>query len=113
MCDVYNEDIQSKDDENLHVVLPISANMATCSQSTMETWSWSETPLRAMIPNITEADIFSIIPTLCYCREAYVDFLEFCGGQGRISKVAFKRGLSFGGNLDVVTGCDLGESNVQ
>ena len=88
MCDVYNEDIRSEDDEDLHMIL-------------------------SMTPSITEADIFSIIPALCYGREAYVDILEFCGGQGRISKVAFKRGLTSGGNLDLTTGCDLGEPTVQ
>ncbi len=39
--------------------------------------------------------------------------LELCGGSSGISHAAFKRGLTSGGNLDLVTGCDLGDPQVQ
>ena len=39
--------------------------------------------------------------------------MELCGGEGRISTVAFKRRLTSGGNLDLVTGCDLGDPKMQ
>ena len=58
-------------------------------------------------------NIFSITSELCYGRNNRVDLIELCGGQGRISTVAFRRGLASGGNLDLVTGCDLGDPKVQ
>ena len=42
-----------------------------------------------------------------------VDILELCGGTGRISETAFRRGLTSGGNLDLTTGCDLGDPQTQ
>ena len=44
-------------------------------------------------PADTHADVFSIIPALCYGRNNEVDMLELCGGLGGISELAFKRGL--------------------
>eukprot|EP00959_Pyramimonas_sp_CCMP1952_P329628 6901440-Pyramimonas_sp.AAC.1 len=51
-------------------------------------------------PAESYADVFSIIPTLCYGRHNMVDVLELCGGLVGISQLAFSRGLSPGGNLD-------------
>ena len=42
-----------------------------------------------------------------------IDILELCGGTGRISEVAFRKGLTSGGNLDLTTGCDLGDAQTQ
>ena len=39
--------------------------------------------------------------------------LELCGGLGGISELAFKRGLSSGGNLDKRSYVDLGDRRVQ
>ena len=55
----------------------------------------------------------SAISHLCYGRNNKVDLVELCGGAGRISQVAFRRGLVSGGNLDLVTGVDLGDPQVQ
>ena len=57
--------------------------------------------------------IESAISYLCYGKYNRVDLIELCGGQGRISTVAFRRGLESGENLDLVTGCDLGEPATQ
>ncbi len=58
-------------------------------------------------------NVFSAITSLCYGKHNAVDLLELCGGEGRISQVAFKRGLESGGNLDLVTNCDLGDPATQ
>ena len=58
-------------------------------------------------------DVFSIIAELCYGHNNTVDLFELCGGTAGISKAAFKRSLSSGGNLDLTTGCDLGNPSVQ
>ena len=60
-----------------------------------------------------EANVFSAITSLCYGRHNQVDIIELCGGTGRVSQVAFKRGLISGGNLDLTTDCDLGDPKVQ
>eukprot|EP00959_Pyramimonas_sp_CCMP1952_P151338 3166531-Pyramimonas_sp.AAC.1 len=57
----------------------------------------------------THADIYSIVATLCYGHNDCVDMLELCGGEGGISKLAFSRSLSSGGNLDKTTCVDLGD----
>ena len=57
--------------------------------------------------------IFAAIPYLCYGKHNKVDLIELCGGEGRISKVVIRRGLESGGNLDLVTGCDLGDPSTQ
>ena len=59
------------------------------------------------------ADVFSIVPTLCYGRYNRVDMLELCGGAGGISQLAFKRKLSSGGNLDKRANVDLDDPKVQ
>ena len=64
-------------------------------------------------PALEEADIFAIIPTLCYGSNGYVDMLELCGGEGGITKLAFRRGLTSGGNLDKKTNVDLGKPTIQ
>ena len=68
-------------------------------------------PARA--PAVIDADIFTIMPTLCYGANGCVDMLEFCGGEGGITKLAFKRGLTSGGNLDKRANDDLGDPSVQ
>ena len=42
-----------------------------------------------------------------------MDLLELCGGLGGISELAFKRGLSSGGNLGKRSYVDLGDRRVQ
>eukprot|EP00959_Pyramimonas_sp_CCMP1952_P037184 777920-Pyramimonas_sp.AAC.1 len=59
------------------------------------------------------ADVFSIIPTLCYGRHNKVDMLELCGGIGGIFQLAFSRGMSSGGNLDKRAFADLANKEVQ
>ena len=58
-------------------------------------------------------DILTAVPYLCYGRHNAVDLIELCGGQGRISQVAIRRGLLSGGNLDLVTGCNLDDPRTQ
>ena len=67
----------------------------------------------ARTPATAEADIFAIIPTLCYGANGSVDMLDFCGGEGGIAKLAFKRGLTSGGNFDNRANADLGDPVVQ
>eukprot|EP00973_Karenia_brevis_P070717 9830246-Karenia_brevis.AAC.1 len=50
---------------------------------------------------------------LNYGRNKAVDILELCGGEGRGSQTCFRRGVMSGGNLDLVTGCDLGNKMMQ
>ena len=57
--------------------------------------------------------MFSIVPALCYGRNSEVDMLELCGGLGGLSELAFKRGLSSGGNLGKRSYVDLGNKQVQ
>ena len=60
------------------------------------------------------ADVYSIVTSLCYGKNNYQDLIEFCGGEGGISELAFTRGLSSAGNLDKVkTKVDLGCPKVQ
>ena len=84
--DAYESDTDH--DENVHCDVPIS------------------------IPS-GETNIFSAVATLCYGKHNKVDLVELCGGEARISKIAFRRGLISGGNLDLVTGCDLGDPATQ
>ncbi len=58
-------------------------------------------------------NIYSAVAQLCYGKYNTVDLLELCGGAGRISQVAFTRGLSSGGNIDLTTGCDLSLPETQ
>jgi len=58
-------------------------------------------------------NVYSAISHLCYGKYNQVDLLELCGGAGRISQVAFRRGLTSGGNLDLTTGCDIGDPTIQ
>ena len=85
--DTYIEPIDSSDDEDMFYFIPM--------------------------PQDNTTNVFTAIAHLCYGRDRYVDILELCGGKGKISNVAFRRGLSSGGNLDLVTGCDLGLPEVQ
>eukprot|EP00974_Lingulodinium_polyedra_P030745 2959555-Lingulodinium_polyedra.AAC.1 len=61
----------------------------------------------------TSTNVFSAVASLCYGYNKSVDLLELCGGAGRISQVAFCRGLVSGGNLDLRTNCDLGYPATQ
>ncbi len=61
--------------------------------------------------NVT--NVYSAVAHLCYGKYNHVDLLELCGGAGRISQVAFRRGLLSGGNVDLLTGCDLGDPRTQ
>ena len=58
-------------------------------------------------------NVFSAVASLCYGKSNKVDLVEFCGGAGRISQVAFRRNLESGGNLDLTTQCDLGDPTTQ
>eukprot|EP00959_Pyramimonas_sp_CCMP1952_P004420 92576-Pyramimonas_sp.AAC.1 len=64
-------------------------------------------------PAESNANVFSVFPTLCYGGHNKVDMLELRGGIGGISQFAFSRGLSSGGNLDKSTCVDLGNRDVQ
>ena len=64
------------------------------------------------IPDGT-GEIFSAISSLCYGQHNSVDLLELCGGTAGISKAAFRRGLSSGGNIGLTTGCNLDHLEVQ
>ena len=57
--------------------------------------------------------LFNVIASLCYGKHNTADLRELCGGTAGISKAAFRRGLSFGGYLGLVTGCDRGHPEVQ
>eukprot|EP00974_Lingulodinium_polyedra_P027259 2630522-Lingulodinium_polyedra.AAC.1 len=61
----------------------------------------------------TITNVFSAVAPLCYGYNNSVDLLELCEGAGRISQVAFSRGLVSGGNLDLTTNCDLGDKATQ
>ena len=85
--DTYDSDISS-DDENMFLQIPCTIADGT-------------------------TNIYSAVAELCYGHNQSVDLLELCGGEGRTSQVAFRRGLSSGGNVDLTTGCDLGDPQVQ
>ena len=42
-----------------------------------------------------------------------IDLVEFCGGEGRASKIAIRRRLRAGRNFDIVTQADLGDPTTQ
>ena len=69
-------------------------------------------PIPMQITSST-GNVESIIVYLCYGKYNQVDLLELCGGAGRISQVAFRRNLNSGGNIDLTTGCDLGDPAMQ
>ena len=58
------------------------------------------------------SDIFSLTQAL-YDMPLCIDMIEFCGGKGRASRVCVRRGLSTGGNSDIVTGVDLNDPEQQ
>ena len=88
-CDVLCEGVDSSDDDSrLHESIPMTI----------------KDPM---------GNVESIIAYLCYGKYNEVDLLELCGGDGRISQIAFRRGLTSGGNLDLTTGCDLGNPATQ
>ena len=91
MYDVTFEDIDSSSDEDLFIAVP----------------------QQVMRGNMHPTEIFSAVSQLCYGYNSQVDMLELCGNEGRISQVAFRRGLTSGGNLDLVSGCDLGDPTTQ
>ena len=43
--------------------------------------------------NANTTNLFSAVSHLCYGKHNKLDIVEFCGGAGRISQVAFQRGL--------------------
>ena len=86
--DVIREDIDSSDDDFTFITIPLSIRDS-------------------------HTNVYSAVAHLCYGKHNAVDLLELCGGAARISKVAFKRELVSGGNLDLVTECDLGDPRVQ
>ena len=57
--------------------------------------------------------LFSAVAHLQYGKYNAADLFELCGGEGRISEAACRRRFVSGGNLDLVTGCDLGDPMVQ
>ena len=82
-CDVILENVDSSDDDDFHIAVPIQINDS-------------------------ETKFHSITTYLCFGTCDAVDILEICGGEeARISQVGFKRGLSSGGNIDLTTECDL------
>ena len=42
-----------------------------------------------------------------------LDIVEFCGGEGRATKIAIRRRLRTGRNFDLVTNADLGKPSDQ
>jgi len=74
-----------------------------------------EVPFIPLMPQPREnvGSLPSVVAYLYYGKNNCVDILELCGGEGRISTVAFKRRLTSGGNLDLVTGYDLGDPKMQ
>jgi hypothetical protein len=99
--DYMEEDIDSSDDDE-QLFITIYRDEGTVTQ-----------PIPHSINDHT-TNVYSAVASLCYGTNGYVDLIELCGGpEGRISQVAFNRGLTSGGNLDIVTGCDLGDPNVQ
>ena len=80
--DVSLADSDSSDDDDIFLTLPKTMNDST-------------------------ANVFNVVASLCYGHYNSVDLLEVGGGRGILSKIAFQRGLSCGGNLDVTTGCNL------
>ena len=87
-CDMICEDIEEEDDASMFLAIP----------STLH-------------DDVT--NVYSAVTYLCYGKNNRVDLVELCGGEGRISQVAFRRGLISGGNFDLVTGCDLGDPKTQ
>ena len=87
-CDMMCEDIEEEDDETMFLAIP-----STLSDDV--------------------TNVYSAVTYLCYGKNNRVDLVELCGGEGRISQVAFSRGLISGGNFDLVTGCDLGDPETQ
>ena len=89
MHDVYPEDYESSDgDSDLFLSIPVT-------------------------PTNRDTTVLSAVATLCWGDNNEADLLELCGGEGRISTVAFQRGLKSGGNLDLTTWCDLGDPTTQ
>ena len=86
--DVTREDVESSDDDLIFTAVPISIRDS-------------------------HTNVHSAVAHLCYGKHNSVDLLELCRCEARISKVAFKRELVSGGNLDLVTECDLGDPRVQ
>ena len=87
-CDVQLEAIDSSDEDDMFITIPLTIREST-------------------------TNVYSAVAHLCYGNNNRVDLLELCGGEGRISTIAFRRGLLSGGNLDLTTGCDLGDPNTQ
>ena len=87
-CDMMCEDIEEEDDATMFLTIP-----STLSDDV--------------------TNVYSAVAYLCYGKNNRVDLVELCGGEGRISQVAFSRGLISGGNFDLVTGCDLGDPETQ
>ena len=72
---------------------------------------------------ITETNIFSLFSKgtpfenllifLLIQNGDGLDLCEMCGGAARTLKIAFRRRLRTGRNFDLVTGCDLGDPQIQ
>ena len=67
----------------------------------------------AGLPADASADVFAMIPALCYGRRNEVDMLGLCGGKGGMPEFAFRRQLSSGGDLDKIAKVALGIPKVQ
>ena len=88
--DTICEQVESSDDEDLFMTIPMTVTDAEAV-----------------------TNIYTAVASLCYGKHREVDMVEFCGGLGGITKIGFKRGLACGGNFDLVTGCDLGDPATQ
>ena len=53
------------------------------------------------------------VMALLYHAGNGIDMCEFCGGEGRPSKIAIRRNLKAGKNFDLVCGIDLGQRRDQ
>ena len=59
------------------------------------------------------ANLHGVIAYLCRSKCDNDDLLELCRGAGNTSQVAFRRGMTSGDSLDLITGCDLGDPMTQ
>ena len=83
-----DSDDSKSDDEDIHLALP------------------------AGLPADARADAFAIIPALCRGKHDKVDMFELRGGICGMSRLALRRDLSPGGNLDKIALVDLGDPEV-
>ena len=124
---------ESSDEENNMLSQPFMDNLATClfqntgidqcTAANEDRYPVSSATAMTVHADTTEtvqhashvqraSDIFSLTQAL-YDMPPGIDMIELCGGKGRTSRVCVRRGLSTGGNFDIVTGVDLNDPKQQ